>query len=78
MGATLKTVSAPLTEKDGTDFIDQTWAWLRDILEFYLVKNGGYTARKQMELASHAGDYDHLARYGEWDETQPAHPEQLK
>ncbi|HAV07413.1 MAG TPA: double-strand break repair protein AddB [Rhodobacteraceae bacterium] len=78
VGATLKTVSAPLTEKDGTDFIDQTWAWLRDILEFYLVKNGGYTARKQMELASHAGDYDHLARYGEWDETQPAHPEQLK
>jgi hypothetical protein len=29
----------------------------------------GYTSRRANELLTFAGDYDHLARYGEWDET---------
>lgn len=32
----------------------------------------GYTARRAMEGVKYAGDYDHLARFGEWDATTPA------
>jgi hypothetical protein len=30
-----------------------------------------------MEREGHAGDYDHLARYGEWDEGTTATPEDV-
>ncbi|WP_172297810.1 double-strand break repair protein AddB [Pseudoruegeria sp. HB172150] len=29
----------------------------------------GYTSRRAVDLQSFGGDYDHLARYGEWDES---------
>ena len=28
----------------------------------------GYTSRRVIEKQEYRGDYDHLARYGEWDE----------
>ncbi|MXQ08230.1 double-strand break repair protein AddB [Alphaproteobacteria bacterium GH1-50] len=32
----------------------------------------GYPSRRAMEELAWDGDYDHLARYGEWDDTKPA------
>jgi hypothetical protein len=32
----------------------------------------GYVSRRAMQEVNYAGDFDHLARHGEWDETMPA------
>ena len=32
----------------------------------------GYTSRRAMQEVKYAGDFDHLARFGEWDETMQA------
>ncbi len=37
----------------------------------------GYTARAAVERRDYAGDYDHLARHGEWDDTDPPAPEDV-
>ncbi len=36
----------------------------------YLQHERGYTSRRAMAELRHSGDFDHLARYGEWDESQ--------
>lgn len=38
----------------------------------------GYTSRRATEKLTFEGDYDHLARFGEWDITDDAEPEMLK
>ena len=44
------------------------------LLDHYLNENSGFTSRYAMEEMKFEGDYDHLARFGEWDETQEARP----
>jgi RecB family exonuclease len=39
-------------------------------LEYYRSEANGYTSRRAMEEVKFDGDYDHLARFGEWDTTQ--------
>lgn len=68
---------APLLTKDGANFVAATWDWLGDLLAHYLDGGAGFTARKQMERSAYPGDFDHLARFGEWDETTPATPQVL-
>ena len=41
-----------------------------DLLAHYLDAANGFPARRAMEQVKFEGDYDHLARFGEWDETQ--------
>jgi ATP-dependent helicase/nuclease subunit B len=43
----------------------------------YRQRSRGYTSRRAVFMRGDAGDYDHLARYGEWDETDPAAPEDV-
>lgn len=74
----LNTQPAELVSKDGADQIAATWEWLNRLLSHYLLEGAGFTARKQMERSQHASPYDHLSRYGEWDETQTASPEVLE
>ncbi|MEP5731277.1 MAG: double-strand break repair protein AddB [Sulfitobacter sp.] len=52
-------------------------AGLRSLIASYLTKDQGFTARRMMEKDGFAGDYDQLARYGEWDGTTPVTPEDL-
>jgi double-strand break repair protein AddB len=66
-------VDAPLEEEPPA----ATLASLRKLIEAYLDPAQGFTARRMMERDGFAGDYDHLARYGEWDGSDPAHPEDL-
>ncbi|QBY02847.1 double-strand break repair protein AddB [Rhodophyticola sp. CCM32] len=47
------------------------------LLTHYAEPATGYTARRAMAELRYAGDYDHLARYGEWDETTPPQSEEV-
>lgn len=47
------------------------------LLDHYLNENSGFTSRYAMEEMKFEGDYDHLARFGEWDETQEAKTERV-
>ena len=53
-------------------------AQLADLLVSYDNDYQGYISRRIMEKSRFDGDYDHLARFGEWDGTFPSEPEQLK
>jgi RecB family exonuclease len=46
---------------------DRTRAELLRLLRAFLAREQGYTSRRAMEEMSYSGDYDHLARFGEWD-----------
>lgn len=50
---------------------------LRALIERYLDPGQGFTSRRMMEQDKFAGNYDHLARYGEWDDSDPATPEDV-
>ena len=45
---------------------------LSELLQTFMDEDQGYTARRAMARVRFEGDYDHLARTGEWDDTQPA------
>lgn len=66
-------VEAPLAEEPPLVIL----ANLRKLIAAYLDPNQGFTARRMMERDGFAGDYDHLARYGEWDGSDAAQPEDL-
>jgi len=53
------------------------WAEFLQLLDRWSRRDRGYTARIAARRATDAGDYDHLARYGEWDHTTPASPEDV-
>ncbi len=40
------------------------------LIREYQKPDRGYTSRRAMAELRHGGNYDHLARYGEWDESQ--------
>lgn len=75
-----------LGSKDGTHPIDLTdpefdlravAARFVNLIRAYGERSLGYASRRAMEREDHAGDYDHLARYGEWDDTALATPEDV-
>jgi ATP-dependent helicase/nuclease subunit B len=41
------------------------------LMSAYLAPDQGYSSRRAMEKMSYSGDYDHLARFGEWDVGDP-------
>lgn len=55
------------------DFFDATWGSVCQLVERYLDPATPYVARRAASRLTHGGDYDHLARYGEWDDTSPHH-----
>lgn len=61
-------VPAPLVDEPTAKVL----ADLRSLIEAYLDEDQGYSARRMLERDTDAGDYDHLARFGEWDRS--AHP----
>lgn len=66
-------VLAPLDEVP----TGQTWAELSDLVARYLDPGQGYLSRRAMKTKDMAGDYDQLARFGEWDITDEADPERV-
>ncbi len=49
-------------------------AKLAELIRAYDDPGRGYTSRRAMVRLKLAGDFDHLARHGEWDESQPPVP----
>lgn len=66
--------AAPL-EKDPTDKVKGEFF---SLLSSYRDLEKGYTSRRAVKNETFEGDFDHLARYGEWEPTDDANPEVLE
>jgi ATP-dependent helicase/nuclease subunit B len=55
----------------------RTWSELERLIAGYMTRERGYTARRAPRSQLDEGDYDHLARLGEWDTSDPPHPEDV-
>jgi hypothetical protein len=47
---------------------------LRTLIARYGERAQGYPSRRAVAELGHAGDYDHLARYGEWSQADDPVP----
>ena len=53
-------------------------AELAELLDKFNQDETGYISRRAMEKVRYEGDYDHLARFGEWDASKPTTPRPVK
>ncbi|MEX0306487.1 MAG: double-strand break repair protein AddB [Ruegeria sp.] len=74
MGGTYKEVPAPLQKEPA----DKVLAELRELISAYLEPDQGFSSRRMLHKDTDVGDYDHLARFGEWDRSAETQPEDLK
>lgn len=56
---------------------DKIWEEFWDLIRAYMQPSTGYTARRMLEKDTDIGDYDQLARFGEWDDTDTPVAEDL-
>ena len=73
LGSDPKEVAAPLDDEPPEEVL----ARLHGLLLRYRDPLQGYTARRSIQSDRFAGDYDQLARVGEWDATALPEPEDL-
>lgn len=73
MGGTVKNVPAPLADEPP----EKVWADLHILIAAYLEPDQGFTARRMLHKDTDIGDFDQLARFGEWDRTTNPTPEDL-
>jgi len=52
--------------------LDEIMAGFIRLITHFGQQSTGYTSRRAMQEVKYAGDFDHLARHGEWDETMQA------
>ncbi len=64
------------TERADLD-LDAEWAALERLIGQYLRQGKGFTARRAVFKVGDAGDYDHLARFGEWQMADAPRPEDV-
>lgn len=57
--------------------LTEHWEKLLTLMSRYLRRSTGYAARRAVFETRHAGDYDHLSRFGEWEMSDHATPEQV-
>lgn len=75
MGSKPEEVSAPIDEEEEGTVV--TWERFLKLLTRYTDPKQGYTARRAMFSDKDFSDYDQLARFGEWDISDKAEPEDL-
>ncbi len=73
MGGSYKEVAAPLSKEP----TDKVLAELKELISAYLEPDRGFSSRRMLHKDTDIGDYDHLARFGEWDRTAETLPEDL-
>ena len=73
MNTDMRDVAAPLEDHPAME----VWADFAKLLAAYNSKSRGYSARLAMFSRTDVSYYDHLARFGEWDTSQDAAPEDL-
>lgn len=56
---------------------DAEWNRLGKLIAAYLRRETGYIARRAVFETRREGDYDHLARFGEWQMSDKPHPEDV-
>ena len=66
-------LAAPLEDEPPHEVL----AKLHALITSYLSDEQGFTARRMVKTTDFAGDYDQLARFGEWDATTDPTPEDL-
>ena len=59
------------------DLTGEVWEGLHRLVARYALRETGYTARRAMFETAYPGDYDHLSRFGEWETTDRAVPEDV-
>lgn len=59
------------------DLIAETWTGLHRLVAAYLRAETGFASRRSVQKADERGDYDHLARFGEWEMTDEPVPEDV-
>ncbi|GHF35276.1 double-strand break repair protein AddB [Seohaeicola zhoushanensis] len=74
IGSSLSEQPAPLDEESATEVLAKLVLLIRQ----YHRAEQGFTARRMLFKDSDRGNYDHLARFGEWDASDEAAPEVLK
>ncbi|MDW3223675.1 MAG: double-strand break repair protein AddB [Paracoccaceae bacterium] len=74
LGSNPEEIPAPLDNEPPREVLTN----LRKLIDTYLSAEQGFTARRMMQEDKIAGDYDLLARFGEWDATDDPIPEDLK
>lgn len=73
LGSNPGIVAAPLDSEPP----EKVWAELCELLALWRDRKTGYIARMAPERISFDGDYDHLARRGEWEDSDDPNPEDL-
>ncbi len=73
LGPKPRDLSAPLAETPP----EQIWEEFTALIGHYVADGKGFTSRRAMQSDSNAGDYDQLARFGEWDVTDEPEPQDL-
>lgn len=73
VGSMRKEQPAPLDEEPP----EKVWQEFAALIRAYSSPTQGYTSRRAMFKEAEKGDYDQLARFGEWDATQDPTPEDL-
>ncbi|KIC40956.1 helicase [Ruegeria sp. ANG-S4] len=73
MGGSYKEVPAPLDNEPS----DKVLAELQKLISAYLEPDQGFSSRRMLHKDTDIGDYDHLARFGEWDRTAQTISEDL-
>lgn len=73
LGADAGEVPAKLTP----EIIAETWAGLEQLMAAYMRRDKGYSSRRAVFQSRISGDYDHLARAGEWEMSDPPAPEDV-
>ena len=63
LGTGERSIETVMTPK----LLADVWDKLIHLIEQYQVRETGYTARRAVFQDRFEGDYDHLARYGEWE-----------
>ncbi len=73
LGSAGKDESSEITD----DELDGVRSGLAKLIGSYAVRAQGYTSRRAVFTERFPGDYDHLARYGEWEMTDAPAPEDV-
>ncbi|MDP4034391.1 MAG: double-strand break repair protein AddB [Pseudorhodobacter sp.] len=73
LGATPKVVETEITDA----LLGRVWEDLHKLIARYLIHDQGYAARRAVYEDRFPGDYDHLARYGEWEMSHWPQPEDV-
>ncbi|MEO1107362.1 MAG: double-strand break repair protein AddB [Pseudomonadota bacterium] len=73
MGGSYKEVAAPLVKEPAEKVLTE----LKQLISAYLEPDQGFSSRRMLHKDTDIGDYDHLARFGEWDRSAETRPEDL-